>query len=365
MKRFLLILLCACLFLTGCNGNDAQSTTSAPTTEPTTGATTEATAEATEETTAPVLKEYTHPLTGEPLAEPMTTRPMAVIINNISAAQPLHGISGTDFLFEHVAEGGGGITRMLGIFTDIESVEKIGSIRSARTYMISIAKAFNAPLAHCGGSEFAYEEFTKSKWNHLDEIYNGAYFFRDKDRTAAGYSKEHTLFAKGEKLMQGFVDKGFDMKIEGGVDLGLQFSDSVKLGGKSAKEISIRFYSKSGKRTIMTYNAEEGVYYGVQKWSGKSTAIADANSKKDVPFRNVLILNAKTTTNGYRMFSELIGEGTGQFAFGGEYIPIKWSRKDAKSPFVYTTEDGKPITLGIGRTYVAIRPNQSPAVDFK
>lgn len=363
MKRFLLILLCACLLLTGCNGNAPEATDSTPTADTT--AATDPTTEPTEDaTTAPALQ-YSHPLTGEPIAKPLTTRPAAVIINNISAAQPLHGIGGADFLFEHVAEGGGGITRMLGIFTDLKSAGKIGSIRSARTYMIELARSLNAPLVHCGGSNFAYSEFSSSKWNHLDEIYNGSYFFRDKDRTAAGYSKEHTLFAQGEKLMEGLLAKGFDMEIEDGVDFGLLFSEKVQLNGEAASEISIRFYSKSGKRTILTYNAEEDVYYGVQKWSSKTASIADANNKKDVPFRNVLILNAKTTTNGYRMFSELTGEGTGHFACGGKYIPIKWSRKDTTSPFVYTTESGAPITLGIGKTYVAIRPNQSPAAEFK
>lgn len=361
MKRILLALVCICLLLVGCNNKEPATTTAETTVESTAEATTEAT---TVETTVASLN-YTHPLTGEPLAEPLTTRPAAVIINNISAAQPLHGIGEADFLFEHVAEGGGGITRMLALFTDLGATSKVGSIRSARTYMIELARAFNAPLVHCGGSEFAYAEFKSSNWNHLDEIYNGSYFFRDKDRRAAGYSKEHTLFADGAKLLQGLADKGFDMVNEDGTDYGFQFSSDVKLGGEAAKEISIRFYSKSGKRTILTYNETDGVYYGSQKWSSKTYSIADANTKKDVPFRNVLILNAKTTTNGYRMFSELTGKGTGQFACGGEYVAINWSRKDTKSPFVFTLEDGTPITFGIGKTYVAIRPNQSPEVEFK
>lgn len=361
MKRLIPVLLCICLLLVGCKEKAPDATTTGETTEPTTEVTT---VETTVETT-PASLDYTHPLTGEPIAKPLTTRPTAVIINNISAAQPLHGIGEADFLFEHVAEGGGGITRMLALFTDLGATSKVGSIRSARTYMIELARAFDAPLVHCGGSEFAYDEFKTSKWDHLDEIYTGKYFFRDKDRKAAGYSSEHTLFADGKKLLQGLEDKGFDMVNEEGTDYGFQFAEDIKLGGKDAKEISIRFYSKSGKRTILTYNETDGMYYGTQKWSSKTTTIADANTKKDVPFRNVLILNAKTTTNGYRMFSELTGKGTGQFACNGEYVAINWSRKDTKSPFVFTLEDGTPITLGIGKTYVAIRPNQSPAVDFK
>ena len=364
MKRLLPVLICVFLLLSGCKDKTPDPTETSGTagsTETTTEATTQPTTEA---TTEPALL-YSHPLTGEAIAEPLTTRPAAVVINNISVAQPLHGIGAADFLFEHVAEGGGGITRMLAIFTDLKAAGDIGSIRSARTYMIDLAKSFGAPVIHCGGSNFAYSEFSSSKWEHLDQIYNGSYFYRSTDRKNAGYSSEHTLFAKGEKLMQGLLDKGFDMVNEDGTDLGLKFAEEVSLNGKAAKEISFRFYSKSGKSTIMTYDETAGVYYGTQKWSSKKQAITDANTGTNIPFRNVLILNAKTTTNGYRMFSELTGEGTGYFACGGEYVPIKWARKNPTDPFSYTLEDGTPITLGVGKTYVAILPNQSPAVAFE
>ena len=178
MKRafvlFLAVLMVASM--AACGGDPAEttapSTTAAPTTVPETTVppTTvpETTAEPTTvpttvpETTAPVVIEYpyTNPLTGEGQMTEQMNRPYAVVINNIKAALPHHGVSQADMIYEILAEGG--ITRCLAVFTDISDVEKLGSVRSARTYFIDLAKAYDAILVHAGGSEYAYDEFAKS-----------------------------------------------------------------------------------------------------------------------------------------------------------------------------------------------------------
>jgi hypothetical protein len=60
------------------------------------------------------------------------------------------------------------------------------------------------------------------------------------------------------------------------------------------------------------------------------------------------------------MFADLEGTGNGYFACGGKLVPIKWSRENATAPFVYSLEDGTPLTLGIGKSYVAVLPTGSP-----
>lgn len=377
MKRILALMLCICLILCGCAGQseetqpsttmpDTQATTQAttePTQTPTTQPETEPVTEPATEPTEPELL-YQHPITGEMLAEPMENRPMAVVINNISSAQPLHGIGEADVIFEIMAEGGGTITRCLAIFSDIGSVGKIGSIRSARTYLIDLARAYWAPLVHCGGSEYALEELNTSKYNNINEMYNGSYFYRDSERTSAGYSYEHTLFSTGSDLLAAALNRGYDMVNEGGKDYGMTFSEEIDLGGETANEISLYFYS-GGKCTTMTYDAEDGVYYGLQKWKSngeysKTEPFADANTGENVPYKNVLILYSRTTTDGYRMFAQLTGEGKGYFACEGQIIPILWHRDNLSDPFTYTLEDGTPVDLGIGKSYIGVIPTNSP-----
>lgn len=388
MKRTIALLLALCLLLCGCQGNveETQPTTestAAPTTEPTTAPTTEPTTAPTEPVTEPTEPPllYQHPITGEMLAEPMLNRPVAVVINNISQAQPLHGISQADVLYEITAEGGGTITRCLAIFTQLEDVEVIGSIRSARTYLIDLARAYRAPLVHCGGSEYALQELNSSRYASLNEFYYSKFFYRDAERISEGYSREHTLFAAGPDLMEALKTKGYEMLYEEERTYGQTFSQELTISGEPASEITLHFY-ENGKTTTMIYDEETGMYHGIQRWrSGLEYEMIDGNLERQVekmdpqpenpeellvpvPFRNVFILYAKTTTDGYRMFAELTGEGTGYYACGGQIVPILWKRDNLTDPFTYTLEDGTPLTLGVGKTYVGILPRKSP-VEFQ
>lgn len=369
MKRIIPILLCLSLLFTGCGQKPEE--TSAPTTEPTTEATTEATTEpatepTTEPTTVPTTEPavlYWNPLTGEPMEEPLQTKPVGVVINNIRSAQPLHGVGSADVICEIMAEGGGSITRLLAVYTDLENAGKVGSIRSARTYLLDLARSFGfAPIVHCGYSEHAQREIAKTDYPSFNQSFYPAYFYRDQARKNAGYATEHTLFAQGAELVRGLTENGFDLALEEALDYGWQFSDTVELNGQTANKITCQFYSTGGKRTVMTYDAEMGVYYGTQLWKDRTEEIYDANSGDAVPFKNVLMLFAKTTTDGKHMFAELTGEGTGFYACNGQAVPIKWVRQNSADPFSYFLEDGTPITLGVGKTYMGVLATCSPDV---
>lgn len=361
MKKLICLILALCLLLCGCGGSgETTATTTEATTEATTEPTTEATTEPTEATTEPVVL-YTSPLTGMPLSEPMTNRPYAVVLNNINVAQPLHGLSQADVLFEIVAEGGGSITRCLGIFSDIEQVTKIGSIRSARTYLIDLANSMNAIFVHAGGSTYAYSELNAGAINNLDGLKYGNYFYRDQERKNAGYALEHTLFSSGDRLVELTGTKGYKTGYDEPIDYGFQFSDAVELTGESAKRIEMHFSGKGGKGTIFAYEEATGLYIASQKFGSKAQDWIDGNTETPISFKNVITMFAKTTSNSEgRMFATLTGEGTGYYACNGKYVPIKWSRSSDTDPFTYTLEDGTPITLGVGNTYVGVLSTKSP-----
>ena len=376
MKKTISVLLCLCLFLTACAKQPEQtepSTTAAtaePTTEVTTVPTTEATTEATTEPTTvattepPVL--YRHPLTGAPLEAPLTTRPVAVITNNYKVAQPVLGISHADIIFETITEGVGEATRMLAFYTDLNFPDKLGTIRSARTYFVSLSRAFDVPLVHHGGSTYSLSDIRKYSVPHF-EVPENTYGYRDKDRKAAGYSSDHTLVTEGNMLLDGMAKNNLDLTIPADAQYGFTFSDDVKLNGKNADIITVQFYSTSGKYTVMEYNTTEGLYYGTQKWIGKQTSIADGNNGSKVPFKNILILNVNTRSieGVSNRYIDLVGEGTGYFACNGEYIPIKWIRDAETDPFTFVTEDGTIIEFGVGKTYVILRPTRSPDAIFE
>lgn len=349
MKRIFALFLVLCLFLCACGGSSADETTE------TTLNTTETTQETTTEPTEPPVL-YRHPLTGAPLDNPWYGRVTAVVINNLKQAMPQHGISDADVFYEIETEGG--ITRMLGLFTDLASVDRIGPIRSTRTYMNCTAMAYDAPIIHCGGSvpgiKGCYDDSgnTIKDWNHINQQYNGAYFYRDKERSQNGYAYEHTLFTTGEMLLKGLEDKGYDAASENLLDYGLQFVDEPVIEGEAAKTVTVTF--RGGKTTTMDYNADKGVYEASQY----NKEYVDGNNDVRMAFRNVVVLYSPQwfIDDGYyyRSHYDLIGSGKGHMAVDGKIVPILWERPSLREPYSYTLEDGTPLEFGVGKSYFAV-----------
>jgi len=352
MKRSLAIALLVCLLLTGCKAPEKNTPTTGAT-EITTQATQPVT-EVTQQTDAPekgIL--YRNPLNGEPLDQPWSGQITAVMINNLKKAMPQRGISAADIFYEIEVEGD--ITRCLAVFSDLTKATVIGPVRSARTVFNSVAVSYDAPLVHCGGSpglalagRYGSSYDVIENWQHIDQAYNDKYFFRDMDRYNSGIAWEHTLFTKGESLQQAVKDKGYyTPETE---DYGLQFTEDVVLNGEKAEEITIKF--KSGKTTIVTYDAENKEY----TINMHGTTHIDGNTEEPVTFQNVIAIYANQYyhSNGMHKFYDSIGTGDGYAAINGEIVKIKWSRESLRSPYTYTLEDGTPLTLETGHTYIAL-----------
>lgn len=364
MKRLICLLLVLCLILAGCGKKEAEvptePSTEPPTTEaaepPTTEATEPPATEATEPETEPTEPSLPmiNPLTGEALEDYYTGRPVAFTINNISAALPQYGLNELDWMFEVETEGG--ITRCVGIIADPSEVGTLGPIRSARSYFLNLSVSYNAPLFHCGASQFVVNnwygfEQTVSSWDHVNQMTSGSkYFYRDS--RGGGYATEHTLFTSGDRLAAAMEELGFNPTGNEPVSYGYQFSDEVILDGQTADTVTFRF--KGGKRTTMEYDSEANMYLAHQNGSDW----IDGSTREHAAFRNVLIISAEQSMyNGgqyIHSFYELSGSGDGWFAVDGQIVPIKWYHEGVEGPFSFTLEDGTPITLGVGSTYCAI-----------
>ena len=364
MKRLIAFSLLLCLLLCGCGNKEVAGTTGATTTAPT-----ETTTLPTEETTVPTKPPvlYRHPLTGEPLDQPFTGRPVAVSIGNTKAALPQHGISEADIFFEIEAEGG--ITRFLPIFTDLRNVASIGPIRSARTFFNNVAAAYNAPIAHCGGSVRGiqgYYDLTGSKissWAHIDEFtYGSKYFHRDLDRyNYQDYAWEHCLFTTGEDMMAAL--SALKYQTDEAWDLGFTFTDEVATEGENATKITVSFLG--GKTSSLVYDETSGLY-AISQYDRE---LIDGTTGQQLTFKNVLVLYADQTKKHdgsyVRSYYDLIGEGEGYFAMDGKMVKINWSREDVKKPFVYTLKDGSSLELGVGKSYIGIADPDSDPIKYE
>ena len=371
MKRALILMLAVLLMLMcGCS----KSVDEAPQTDPT-AAPAEPTPAPTEPPTQPPTEaepELINPLTGEPVEALTNNRPYAVAINNSKAAMPQHGVAQADILYETLIEGE---TRCMGVFYDMESVtDTIGTIRSARRDFIRLAMAYDAIFVHNGqspkqGTKYdvysAQYTFEQTGWDHIDGNSNAyKYFYRDRQDS---YALEHTMFIKPEKIIEAATALGFETERDTSLNVGLKFDEEAFFVGDSAKKITAYFnLSKSydnkwTKYTRLTFNEDTGLYEAYQKHGGYNNGAdyVDGNTGDVLTFRNVLILRTPIETLQNKsnwMKIDVVGEGEGYFACNGQIIPIKWSRPTESDHYTYTLENGTPITLGVGKTYIAIIP---------
>lgn len=352
------LLMCLLLgLLCGCGGEaelkpELTDPITTPTTEPTTEAT-EPTTEATEPITEPTEPEpaYRHPLTGEALEEPLLNRPYAVVFDNDnSQALPHWGVSDVDILWEMPHEGG--TTRMIGVLTDVSQTERFGPTRSVRPYLLSVARSFGAILVHAGGSPQGYDMLSSTKWDNLDGVQGpgaDAYYKRDKSRKVDSW---HTMYITGENILKYTEKRKHENMLTEMANFGLNFREDVAPEGVDANSVEVRFRA-GGKKTTFTYDLSTGDYTMKQMNSN----YVDANTNEKVHFENILVLETKVQTiDTYGRLSQDLEEksGTGYFASNGKMISINWSRDSAIDPFCFTDTDGNPITLSVGKTYIAV-----------
>lgn len=360
MKRLIALMLTLTLLLCGCGAKGEPAvteapaavpeTTAAPTAEPTTEPTTVPTTEP-----APV---YVNPLNGEILDAPFTGRIFANTVSNLADNIPHVGVVKADMLIECYVNMDS-VVRCLALFTDIDSVDAIGSTRSTRPMFNAIAQHYDLILSHAGGSDQALkdakdrgvENFNIDAW----AVASTGASYRDKERKGA---YENTLYGIGSGIKAYAEARGYPMTLER--DYGFSFTDDgTPAEGVEAKDISITLtYKKAKKETRMVYDESTGKY----AFNQYGQVMTDLKTEEVEAFRNVIVMYADITTTGIYHIADFTAGGTGYFACGGKLIPITWSCAGDKEPFRFFTESGEPLELGRGNTYMAICTPESPVV---
>ncbi len=301
-----------------------------------------------------------NPLTGLPMEEEYeNNRPIAVMFNNLKAAQPQLGVSQADIIYEIPAEGG--ITRMIGLFQTMEGVQNLGSIRSTRTYYLEVALGHDAVLLHAGGSPDAYNKIDSWDVDNIDGVRGGhgeeKVFWRDAERKkSAGY--EHSLLTCGENVLEYLAKGRYATQHADGYSYPISFvEEGTPANGNPANKVRLVF--SQYKTGLFEYDAETDLYM-VSQYGGD---YVDGNSGEQVGVTNLLVLETDINTiagdKEGRLTVDMDGEGKGTYFCGGKSVPITWSKADRNSPFVYRC-NGAPLALEAGVSYICIMdPGQS------
>ena len=286
---------------------------------------------------------YYSPLTGNLVADEAATKQAvtAIMIENSPDARPQSGLKDSGVVFEAIAEGG--ITRFLVLYQQ-EKPALIGPVRSLRMYYVDWLAAFNASVAHVGGSAAALDEVRGGNYRDIDQFFNAGTYWRASDRYAP-----HNVYTNFERLDALNAAKGFTTS----EFTGFARKDSAANPAPTATGVNVTI---SGPlfNSAYTYNAETNTYDRQQA----GAAHVDRESGQISP-RVVIVMRMQETTvleDGYRQAITTIGSGSAVIFQDGVAQEVTWHKPSRAEQITFTDAAGAPVSLARGQTWITAIP---------
>jgi len=302
-------------------------------------------------------------LTGLPIEEAyVNRRPIAVVINNLHRALPQSGITSADIIYEVLAEGE--VTRLVAIFQS-EIPEKIGPVRSTRDYFVDFAFNHDSIFVHHGGSPTGYSRVRDSGVAALDGMnLEGSVFWRDRTYPSWHWNSgtrplEHSSYTSRERLERHIESREIRYEINDNPDFGFTFSDTIPIPATDfAARVTVPF--SAGYTRTFVLDPETRLYMV----SNRHGTHDDAETREQAAVTNILIQQTekRVIDNAGRRSVTTIGEGTGYFITDGLVRPVTWTRESLTSPMRWYFENGEPLVMQPGRTWINVLQSNAAVV---
>lgn len=279
-------------------------------------------------------------LTGVEVPIEMNKRPVTgVMIENSPDARPQAGLKDAGIVVEAIAEGG--ITRFMALFQEAQP-DHIGPIRSVRPYYLDFALAFDAGVAHVGGSADALAEIRILGVKDLDQFANSGSFMRVKNRYAP--HNVYTSMALMDALNQ---KKGYTSSTFTSLPRKKETPASPPTAAGIDFNISSTLYN-----VHYDYHAPSNTY---KRAMGGKTHVDERTGEQLSP-KVVIALIAPRGLAADRFHStyNLVGSGKVFIFQDGTVTEGTWQRGDRRQQFVFADAAGKPIALNPGQTWISL-----------
>lgn len=293
-------------------------------------------------------------LSGLPVEEEIgNRRPVAIMLNNLEAAQPMCGISRAKVVYEYVVEGA--ITRLCGLFEDYDDMDKIGSVRSCREYFVYTALEFDAIYMHFGQASYAVPLLAKDYVDNLNGLGEAGdtSFYRTSDRNAP-----HNVYTSCKGIEAGIEKLGYRKNHNEDYAGKFKFCDLDKEvtneGGISAKHIEPKYKIN---KPWFDYNEETGKYDRFQ-YDGPQI---DEMTGEQISYDNVILQYcfwSQLDEKDYLAFDVHSG-GMIQYCTKGKCKVGTWKRDINEDNFDlsairYYDMDGNEMEINNGKTFICV-----------
>lgn len=348
-KKLLALLLCAALSISliGCaslgeSGGDIPTVS-----QPAADAPQEDTPEKEPE---PALPPDCEPLTGAKLPEDAAAlRPVAVMLDNSTAALPHSGIAAASVVYEMVTEGG--IPRLMAVFPSAAAIPgKLGPIRSTRDQFVQLLIPENMILLHIGCSIYAADMLNAQEYPTVDGIYLGNIVYAFDEVRAAAKDNSHCFYTNNE-LAAAAIDYK-QIAPTGSVKPLFRFvsyDDPVREGDRPASHVD--FYFSMNTPVHFAYNTETARYAK----SEYNLPQMDEATGEQVSYTNLLLLACPVGLKTDELCTDFDFTGGEGFYFThGSCEKVQWKKGGITDPLVVYTADGsEELTVNVGTSYIA------------
>jgi hypothetical protein len=264
-----------------------------------------------------------------------------VMIENSDAARPQSGLGDAGVVFEALAEGG--VTRFLALFQGTQA-NSIGPVRSLRPYYLGWDLAFDAPIAHVGGSPEALSDLTSWGGKDLDEFYNGASYTRITSREAP-----HNVYTSMTNLYALETKKGWTSSTFTGFPRKTDLASKQPNATNINLDISGADYNPqySYDSTTNSYNRDEG-----------GTPMTDAATGAQLSPKVVIAMvvpwsqGILDASGAYYSVYSYIGSGQVDVFQDGTVTTGSWQKLSNSSQITFTNLKGEPIDLDAGQVWI-------------
>ncbi len=289
----------------------------------------------------------------------ITSRKLVVIsVNNHIKARPQFGLSKADLVLEVLAEGG--ITRYNAFYYLNQDVEKIGPIRSARTYMLYFMLGFDDPVfVHEGQAMYPAGEKEVPEINTLKQIYQwhiksmqtAGSRYRDKERIrTSGYV--HSLMTGFDLIIPEIIRLGWDQS-SNIAPIKFKFDDKWEERGDDGQTIEIKFTSMATNQYSSSFKYDRSSNTYLRSIAGKEDIDA-LNGVRLAP-KNVIIEyhDYRDAHDGHsRIIIDMLGEDQAFIFRDGKLIKGTWKKSTKEDRTRYYDENGNEIALNRGQIWV-------------
>ncbi len=291
-------------------------------------------------------------LTGEMVdVEKANRRPLAIMMSNDKEAMPNYGINRAGVVYEAPVEAS--MNRYMAILEDYDDLDRIGSVRSCRTYYVYFAREFNAIYAHFGQSTFA-----KPYLKYIDNI-NGiegigtVAYYRSKDKKSP-----HNAYASFDGIQKAIKQLGYSQEYPESYQGHYQFVvDGAQI---NLEENSLDAYKVipgyAYNKPYFLYNEDDGLYYRYQYGD------VHRGSEGPIAVKNIIIQYCSAgyyATTQYRNI-DVHAPQYGFYITNGRAIALSWEKDGEFGVTHYYNDKHEEIILNQGKTWVCI----VPTIDF-